>query len=65
MAIAANTTRFQSDRAPGVITRFFEAFGSALRAHRLCHELSSLTDAQLAGMGLKREEIPAYVFRAL
>jgi hypothetical protein len=54
------------------IDRYFVELGLGVNAWRLAHErrdillwLNAQTDADLAGMGMTRADIPAHVFRDL
>lgn len=74
MAYTANSTDFTSEK-PGIFTRFgnwiamvgqasYVARGMDARIAKL-EQLQLKTDAELAKMGLRRDELPAYVFRDL
>jgi len=74
MTDVANSTDF-TDANPGVFARFghwiaklgeasYIARGMEARVERL-HTLQLKSDAELAEMGLRRDELPAYVFRDL
>lgn len=70
MANSATLTNSHGIRAR--IDAFFASLGQGVnaymesrsRADRI-HALNAKTDAELAEMGIRREEIPAYVFRDL
>ena len=76
MAYASHT---QTNETSGIfagiwagISGFFAAFGRALVASSYAEarlnqaeQLNAKTDEELAEMGLRREDIPAYVFRDL
>lgn len=74
MTDVANTTDFPKT-SPGIFARFgrwitqlgeasYIARGMEARVERL-HKLQLKSDAELAEIGLRRDELPAYVFRDL
>ncbi|KZY35745.1 MAG: hypothetical protein RIA08_00155 [Roseovarius sp.] len=71
--MATATTNFHAtDAKQGVLSRFFASFMRGLEAHhrvasrrQAIEKLEAKSDEELAKMGLKRDDIPYYVFRDL
>ncbi len=66
----ASTTHFETDTQPGALRRFFRGIGNGMvtymerqsRAGQI-QRLQAKSDAELARMGLNRDQIVRHVFR--
>lgn len=68
----ATTDIHATEAKQGFLSRFFTAVMRGLESHHrtasrraLIEKLEAKSDAELAKMGLKRDDIPYYVFRDL
>lgn len=69
---SATTNQTSNNRGKSALDRFFASIGQGFNAYLAARSridqierLEAMSDSQLAELGLKREDIPRYVFRDL